>query len=142
MKVNNETTEHTLFISPTPAKSLSDTYMETLWRHTLSVCNVGRKKMLVTPFQITLCKLYLAECSKRNKRFLPGHVLKKSFRAEGMKVSKKTVIDSGVNSDGLMYAFLNVIHAFRTESNKSQSTAHLVSKMATTFNINIEALTS
>jgi hypothetical protein len=142
MKENHQSTEHTILISPTPAKSSSDAYMDLLWQHTLSACNLGRKKMLVKPFHASLSKFYLAECEKRNKRFLPAHVLRKTFRTEGVKVSKKTVVDSKVNSEGLMNAFLTTLHAFRAESNKSQSTALLINKMAGIFNINTGELTS
>lgn len=136
MKENNQATDHTMLISPTPAKSSVDAYMDLLWQHTLSVCNLGRKKMVVKPIHASLSKIYLAECEKRNKRFLPVHALRKTFRNEGVKVNKKTIVDSGVNSEGLMNAFLTVLHAFRAESNKSQSTALLINKMAGIFNIN------
>jgi hypothetical protein len=142
MKENHQATNHTMLVSPTPAKSSLDAYMDLLWQHTLSVCNSGRKQMLVKPIHASLSKIYLAECEKRNKRFLPAHALRKTFRNQGVKVNKNAIVDSGINSEGLMKAFSIALYAFRAESNKSQSTALLINKMAGVFNINTGELTS
>ncbi|MBY0418067.1 MAG: hypothetical protein K2W88_08425, partial [Pararheinheimera sp.] len=60
MKENHQATNHTMLVSPTPAKSSLDAYMDLLWQHTLSVCNRGRKQMLVKPIHASLSKIYLA----------------------------------------------------------------------------------
>lgn len=142
MKKTKKQQEAALFLSPPSGKS-SWTQMEILHSHSLSVLNIGRKKMrLASPLEVQLCQHYLAESLKRKVRFLPTHVLKKTCRAEGLRITKLAIKEAGIGSYGRTYPLRHLLNSINVENNKSAFVTHMVNKMASSLNTNREAPTS